>query len=442
LFKHIHDHEQRNEKNLRVILVIDSFNREFFAMELLARAFRSKGVKAILCARQVLGMTYNRFRPDIVLLPKLHKIPSLDKMFESSLIVLAQAESFTGSESAFTHFSSNIKSEFVDLVICWGEFDRNFYIENKIFTNERLISTGHPITESWYLAKKIPLKTRTIGIAMSIRALTHRALGPSPNPISTILQTELAGSNGYFIEPYHAEDWLAYESAWIRIVFQIISNNQEIHFSIRPHPLENPLHYHAFDHLSNVSIDHDGGHINEWLQKIDLLCSAFSTSMLDAYFMKVPVVSLRNLMPERILNCIHPSQLDIKHDNYFPMPKDIPELKNLLQNEWQAIPEVDDLGLRVFNFPQKNRPCKQIAYTLVQKALRSPKINKPFSPVRELFLERLCGPFSWAPNLRMLYLHLRDIVTSNTVTSSAYCKHRFKKNRRYLKLLETLQIND
>lgn len=428
---------------MRVLLVVDSFDREFLAMRLTAVALEKRGVEVRLCSRPILGMTFNRFRPDVVVLPKTHKIVGLDAIHRSSAVVLAQAESFVGSEDSFKYLSVHLRKEYVDLVCCWGAFDHDFYTQNDVFPADRVHVTGHPMIESWYLPTaggKTTVSSPIVGITSSLRAFTHKTYGSRINPFKSIIGIEEVGDSGYFLPPYHAEDWIAFEASWVRIVYQLIKANPDIRFSLRPHPIENPLHYKEFERFPNLTVD-SHGHIAEWLTSLDALCSSFSGSMLDGYFRKVPVVSLRNLIPAHILAGIHPSIPGIPHEKHFVAPDTLGGVREEFLKPWRAIPEMDALGKRVFNFPDEKRPSERLADTIVQHAPEIYNSKGAFVPLPESRFERLCGPFSWSPDVRLLMLHWRDVVKHTNITAAAYGRHRFLQNRKYASLFEKLSAH-
>ena len=425
---------------MRVLLVVDSFDREFLAMRLTTAALEKRGVEVRLCSRPILGMTFNRFRPDVVVLPKTHKIVGLDAIHRSSAVVLVQAESFVGSEDSFKYLSAHLRKEYVDLVCCWGPFDHDFYTQNTVFPADRVHVTGHPMIESWYLptaAQKTSFSSPVVGITSSLRAFTHKAHGSRINPFKSIIGIEEVGDSGYFLPPYHAEDWVAFEASWVRIVYQLIKENPDIRFRLRPHPLENPVHYKEYERFPNLMVD-SRGHIAEWLTSLDALCSSFSGSMLDGYFRRIPVVSIRNLIPARILAGIHPSIPDIPHEKHFVAPDTLAGVRNELHKPWHAIPEIDALGKRVFNFPDEKRPSERLADTIVRHAPAICKAKSAFVPLPESRFERLCGPFSWSPDLRLAMLDWRDMVKHTNITATTYGRHRFLQNRKYASLFEQL----
>jgi len=419
---------------MKVLLVIDSFDREFLAIILLRDALERRGVRVRLCSRPILAMTYNRFKPDVVVLPKTHKIPELEQIHCSAVVVLMQAESFVGSLDAFKLLAPKIRNDFVDIVCCWGEFDRDFYTGAGIFSSDRAFATGHPITESWYLPRpsRAADKKPEVGITFSLRALTHKALGSRPNPIQAITGLEEVGDSGFFVPPYHAEDWIAFEASWLRIAYQLVKENPELSFSLRPHPIENRSLYKAFESkFKNVRIA-EGGHISQWLASVDVVCSAYSTSMLDSYFSGVSVLSIRNLMSSRIIEGIHPGVISIPHERYFPAPNSFQEMSASLLNPWNPIPELEELGKRVFSFSRDRRPSERVADVLVGEKVWSERSKKaPFTPISERFFEKMFGPFSWSPDARMALLDLRDSLGRTQITSAAYCRHRLITNRRF-----------
>lgn len=427
-------------KAMRVLLVVDSFDREYVAMRLTAAALRKHGATVRMCSRPILGMTYNRFQPQVVVLPKTHKITGLEDIHRSCAVVLAQAESFVGSEDSFRYLSAHLRKECVDLVCCWGPFDHDFYIQNGLFPADRVHLTGHPMIESWYLptaTQKISSTNPVVGITSSLRAFTHKANGNRINPFRSIIGIEEVGDSGYFLPPYHAEDWIAFEASWVRIIYQLIKENPDIKFSLRPHPLENPVHYKEFERFPNLTVD-ARGHIAEWLTSLDVLCSSFSGSMLDGYFRRIPVVSIRNLIPARILEGIHPSIPGIPHERHFVAPDTLAGARDELHKSWQSIPELDALGKRVFNFPDSKRPSVRLAETIVRHAPDIYRTKGAFVPLPESRFERLCGPFSWSPDARLAMLHLRDILKHTNITATAYGRHRFLQNRKYASLFDRL----
>lgn len=418
---------------MRVLLVIDSFDREYLSIRLLKDALERRGVTVSLCSRPILGMVFNRFRPDIVVLPKTHKIPELEHIHRHAVVVLMQAESFVGSLEAFELLAPKIRRNFVDVSCCWGEFDRDFYIGAGIFPPECAFVTGHPITEAWYLQRPLRLaeKKPAIGITFSLRALTHKSLGAKPNPIAAITGLEDIGESGFFVPPYHAEDWIAFEASWLRIAYQLVKENPDLSFSLRPHPIENSSLYKVFEKkFKNVKIA-EGGHIFQWLSSVDVVCSAYSTSMLDAYFSGVSVLSIRNLISPRLIEGIHPGVSSIPHERYFPGPRTSAEMREEMLKPWHAIGELDALGQRVFNFSRGKRPSERVADVIIGEAPKFTAQKTAFAPIPERLSERVFGPFSWSPDLRMALLHLRDEFGGTQITSAAYCRHRFITNRRF-----------
>lgn len=418
---------------MNALLVIDSFDREFLSMRLLKDALVRRGVTVRLCSRPILAMVYNRFKPQVVVLPKTHKIPELEHIHRSAVVILMQAESFVGSLKAFELLAPKIRKNFVDITCCWGDFDREFYVGAGIFPAERTYATGHPITEAWYLPRVArPADNKLeVGITFSLRALTHKALGPNPNPIEAITGLEGVGDSGFFVPPYHAEDWVAFEASWLRIAYQLVKENPDISFSLRPHPIENSNLYKVFEKkFPNVRVA-ENGHISQWLSTVDAICSAYSTSMLDAYFSGVSVLSIRNLISPRIIAGIHPGVTAIPHEKHFPGPTSFAEMRKSLLKPWSVIPELDALGQRVFNFSHGKRPSERVADLIVGETPTLQQTKARFAPILERTSERVFGPFSWSPDLRMVMLHLRDTFGRTQTTSSAYCKHRLIANRRF-----------
>ena len=148
---------------MRVLIVIDAVGREYLAAKLVAEELNERGIKAALCSKLALTMTYNRFKPDVVILPKTHKIKFLNLIHQQSVVLLAQAESFLGSVEAYESFSKFIAVDFVDGICCWGNVDYDYYIGNPRFSNIDVQLTGHPIIEFWY-GDPVKVKSKNIDV--------------------------------------------------------------------------------------------------------------------------------------------------------------------------------------------------------------------------------------------------------------------------------------
>lgn len=160
--------------------------------------------------------------------------------------------------------------------------------------------------------------------------------------------------------------------------------------------------------------------------------------MIDAYFRRIPVVSIRKIIPKRILDAIHPSIPAIPHENYFVAPETLFEVRQEFFKSWESISGMEKLGQRVFNFPDKKRPSQRLAETICQYAPDFYETKKPFIPLPETRFEVLCGPFSWSPDLRLAILHGRDFLNNTNITATAYGRHRIISNKKYDDLFQKI----
>ena len=75
---------------------------------------------------------------------------------------------------------------------------------------------------------------------------------------------------------------------------------------------------------------------------------------------------------------------------------------------------------------------------LVRYAPSLLKAKAKFESIPESRFERLCGPFSWAPDLRLAMLQWRDFMAGTNISSAAYGRHRFLQNRKYNDIFEKI----
>lgn len=358
----------------KVLLVIDSYQREQLGAVRLSIALKKYGFIVELCDRRFFRQAFERILPNAVILPKLHKIGGIDEVdLSQTKVFLLSAESFTGSEAGIrSYFETIVPNDvFSKLtgIFCWGEKDYSEIGKLIGSRNIDLYITGHPSTDLWYQkshsdqsAKSDGKFTATIGITTSLRALTH-----SQKPttvVETIVSLENSGSSGFYDPPNHCEIWIAYEASFIRIIHNLASANPSVRFLIRVHPNESLEEYLALGNLhSNVEAS-KGGTFSEWVANIDTLFTAYSTSMLDAAIFGKPVYSLIGLIPTYIIDRLPAAITGMQFYKLFPEVKSF-DLSNISEKPYAYQSEGVSCFLKsVFNFPAQELPSLRIARIL------------------------------------------------------------------------------
>lgn len=429
----------------KILLVIDSFKREFTGVIFLKAELEKLNFQVHLASRFSLELTYNRVLPEIVILPKTHKITSLKEMYKNSYIIQLGAESFSGGRDALISCSESKaaggwQDKYVDLTLCWGDFNKRTYEEIGSFPNSVIKTTGHPITETWYQKKKpksLKNNKKIIGISLSLRTITHKL---APNILQTVVDTELDGF--LYDKGFHAESWLLYEITWLRVVTNIIQRfSDQYEIQLRPHPLENHDHYNYFvEKFENVSI-HPSEDIITWCDGIDVLLSYMSTSQVDAYVRDVKVISIRDLFPDFVIDGI-PKMMMLEMNDFFPNCENLDNLASMIEsNESFSNPDLDHFLKDVFNYRDSKKPSENIAHEveLFSKSKNYKKksdIKKIAVPGKAKFLPRKLYP-------DYIYLFLKFLLSKVGMSSDpnfSYCPHSFIKNNKAIKKVQSMEF--
>lgn len=418
----------------RILYVIDNATREQLAACLVQYELERRGCIVRFASRYVISTAFNTFRPDLVVLPKIHKIPELADLSKRCHVALLGAESFTGSAQTivltYTGFQND--NDAVDIRFCWGGFDKSVLTEYKLFSAEKLVVTGHPMTEAWYMPpiRLTPGSLPVIGIASTIKVLAN-AFGDR-NVVSLIdgleNNTDADGESIYFDSPYHAEWWIAFEAAFIRLMVNIADQFPDLEIRLRPHPTERASDYVALTlNRPNVRVS-EGGDIADWLEGIDVLLSFISTSQIDASVRGKRVISLKNLFPDWVMSGL-PKRLRLAIDDMFDAPSSFEELRAMLSAPYAPPQAVGAYVKEVFNFPSDKRPSEQIAdqlFAYLNRCEKKPLAGQPMptSKLRKLFA------FPGADAVLMAALDIKSSLSrSNGGVAHSYCPHRFRRNK-------------
>lgn len=412
----------------KVLILVDSFQREYFAAESLRLELQYKGIETYISNRYHSDYAFKALQPFLVITPKTHKVPGLEQMHKSAYIALMQAESFSGNENAYRNFYSpersfGIRTDLIDFVFCWGEVDKNFYKNQGVYSTAEIFKTGHPITDIWYqkkVARPIGKEKPVLGITTSINCLTH--VNNDLGPVELIDNIERNWESGFFDPPYHAEDRMAFESQWLRIVLDLLKTFKDHTIYLRPHPLEKLEHYQFLSANKNIIVDNKTN-IVDWCDKIDVLLSFVSTSQLDAYLRGVHVLSIQNLFTDRIKEGM-PKSIQYEMDTFFESPKSIEEIRSLLLAPAPQLEAADKFVERVFSF-EKKRPSSRIADE-VEKILE----RKPKTRSLESGFHSPCFNTPWfhSGDLKTAYWDFRSKFAKENGPKASYCKHRIFRN--------------
>jgi hypothetical protein len=297
------------------------------------------------------------------------------------------------------------------------------------------------MTESWYAPQRTraPGSRPVIGIASTIKVLAN-AFGDR-NLVSLIdgieNNSDANGKSIYFDEPNHAEWWIAFEAAFIRLIINVADEFPDFEVRIRPHPTERAADYAALKRgRPNVRVS-QGGDIADWLEDVDVLLSFISTSQIDAAVRGKSVISLKKLFPEWVMAGL-PERLRLAIDDMFPAPASFVELRTVLSGPRFESEVANEYIKKIFNFPSEKRPSELIANYISQYLAEHG--GKPMAgvPLPTSRIRRLFG-FPAGDTVLMVALDLKSWFGRDAAgVSHSYCAHRWGRNSRIAELAARL----
>lgn len=340
-----------------ILFAIDNRHREIFYINKIINNIDRKH-KCYKSSIHSLDLAFQNLNPQVLILPKIHKIERLEEMHSIAHIIYIPAEMYSGSDEGFLQtICHELKFlKFIDYRVCWGSFDydilKNFYL-NK--TSLSII--GHPIIEQW---EKSDINTGNfkVGIISTTRVLNNKN---SSNIFESIYNVEYnaddAGKSLYYRENEHAESWLVYELAFYRILLNIIISNPNIEFIIRPHPSEKVEFYKFISKkFRNVNLSTDLTY-GEFLSSVNIVIGHISAGLIEAHLRGLKVYSIRKLFPEWVIALL-PYRLNQFFEEMLPS---LSEVTLRLNGESVNNRKLQEFCKSYYNYPLLFSPSCKIA---------------------------------------------------------------------------------
>ncbi len=313
-----------------VLIVVDNVFREYFGLYLLRKYLSDRGLRVQFCNRFVVRTAFNKYKPTAVILPNCI-IDIIPQLHERAFVFVLPSESGNGQPELMAQLVDGDKNaptflEHVDLLFSWGKKMSQLFINSHRLSADKIFDTGSPATDHWFLKQPLHPDGK-IGLTTSLRALTD-----FDDPAFFLYRTEKVGERAFFLRPRHSEAWVYYEASLLRVLTELVIDQFSKHprvTSLRVHPFERLKTYNYIkEECGNKFEIQKGGPISNWLKDIRILFSFMSGSMLDAYMMGVPVVSIKNLLDPHALEAIPPYFI-YEYDQYFYHPESFTEAMDL-----------------------------------------------------------------------------------------------------------------
>jgi len=409
--------------NPDVLIVVDNSNRELVGTLLLQHYLNELGLSSQLCSRLVMVESFNRFHPKAMILPHalsdacpelakrtfLFVLPSESGNMQRELV----RRTMQGTASMWCQCNS------IDLFFSWGEQMTDWLIEDKIYPEERICTTGSPSTDHWLLPSNRKINHK-IGLTTTFRALSNN-LGYMANAVDWIYRTEKNGGNGnYYESPEHVEVWIYWEAAFIRLICNMVEQviiPEKLNLEIRPHPGENKRPYQWLTKVSSGLVKPvKEGVISEWLERIDLLLTYMSATGIDGYVKRLPIISLKNVLNQDALSRI-PKWFNYDYYNFFWQLDHIDQIKEYADAaERGELPLAEDEHslnefIRLhFQYP-RTKPSALFVAESIKTFIENNK-QRPFKPLisggdNSLIIKGLKKIVKYNPEAYLLLQYLR-----------------------------------
>lgn len=429
--------------NTEVLLVIDNSRRELVSVLLIQHYLQKLGFSSQICSRFILTHAFNKFRPKVVILPNAGD-PLCESLSKCSFVCILPSESGNGQHSQVLGImKGTVKyrcyTEYVDLFFSWGKQMAEWLSEDGVYTKEQIQVTGNPATDHWLLPAKKRLSGK-MGLTTTFRTLSNTT-GGLKNAFERIYKIENCGGDGtYYISPEHAEVWIYWEAAFIRLICNIVDDiviPHKVRMELRPHPFENKRPYEFLVQQSRglVQVTKEEV-ISDWFQNIDLLVTFMSGSSIDAVVRGLPVVSLKNVLNQDALSRI-PKGFLYDYDQYLWQLKSLEQIKEYSLEAFKgSLPvarEPEKLKTYIqkhFHFPRKKPSALLVAESITD--LLENNRHRKFKHLHtsssvKTRINTVLKHMPYSTELVMGYKWLDDYLEKRDATRATYLPWKWKE---------------
>jgi surface carbohydrate biosynthesis protein len=304
---------------MSILHIVDNKYRDLWGLYEIRKKLRKKNIKLFFCNKFNWNRAIKYINPNIIILPHIRRdSPHFQKIVHTAYdkkikVICYPSESLDYRKDYLENEIPNEILDKIDKLFLWS-LDQGQFVSEK--HKNKIVVTGTTRFNSEELNQNEKIKT--IGITSS-----GRYLAP------------LTGNNNilYYINSRQKNHWvisyLKAEVEFIDFLCQVIklAKEKNINLVFKPHPFEKiDLYKEAFPDLI-IENDPD---IRTFLKKIDVCLNLVSSSNLQAFSFKIPVINITDALDlnkefkESVKNYV-PSKLGIPINN-------VEELKKLLIN--------------------------------------------------------------------------------------------------------------
>jgi len=360
-----------------ILIIIDNPYREFLNLNLLKKLFSNKNLSTRIVSKHLYEDAIIKYKPQAVITPRLtqgfKKIFDLSNKFNFKIYLLPcehgggekqRIISFlVGYENKDNYNLDNFKHyKNIKKIFAPSEKYKNYCIESGLFLEDQIIITGTISSDFWFkkISNSINNENRniSIGIASSFKS-TFFGIHFNSFLDGLLFTKDLADQNRFKDSTEKNIFFHSFEVLSFLNLLKIIDENPDIKFSWRLHPQENikGAKYLA-KKIKNLEINRDIIPY-QWIKNQSLIMVNTSTMIYDSYFLKTPVISLIDLIPNNVKDNLEETKKPLK-SNHIHNPNSINDVIEIIKkkNFENSIHINDEDVLKEsfnnFNFPRNN----------------------------------------------------------------------------------------
>jgi surface carbohydrate biosynthesis protein len=345
----------------KILILVDNSRRDLLGVKFLERCLIENGKAEVrLCHKRNVNIALRDYMPDAFIVSRAD-YPYVKSLKGLCRIYLVPGEGGRLSpESALGPFLGRAYTpdrihdvSFIDRAYLWGKRVKSWLVETELFKEEQFFISGNnrmDIYREHQKQERDAKKPFIIGFAFSAKTTSAYYGAPHyPEVYYHMLEGDrypVLQDNCFF------EEYLWRDHAFLRLSMEVLKRilkETEAHVSFRIGPFEDVSEYDFLKktHPGRIRVESQSELLPEWLGKVDVMVTCWSTAGLDALVLDKPVIALSGMLDQqRLFNAFRPRENgfeDFVPCYYTPgTHAEIMELLHLAERfELSATPDLD-----------------------------------------------------------------------------------------------------
>lgn len=389
----------------RVVIRAFTCRRDVASATLTAKLLEQEGCEVLVASTRDFDRTVKLWKPEIAVVNARGYPTRVKEIAPDTKVVLIDGEGVQPPRYSINSYLKKHKEilELVDLCLVWG---RGVYgeISNDApeLAEKKLHIVGNPGLD---LIKFMPQHVKTGADTKSIGVVTRFHNLNDHEGRSSLMMLANEGNLEHTIQQCHA---------FVGVIraMKILLEHTDFQLNIRPHPREQIDSYFAFkkywfgaEHEHRIKIDTSLSFAH-WAVKNRALISPTSTSFLEAYLLKIPVINIEyfcktdgNQKEGIVGKNIRAASL---------LPKTDKELIDLVKSDFATVPKNDVIEKKLdedCDYHNEQSACYRAAKLIAKLAHDTNKPGgfrlptKVIDVIDEISFRRACKHNSYHPNM-------------------------------------------